>query len=114
MVTVIVPVFVVVLAEVVVNAGVGALKATVPLTTRKLVVGAPIAVVTVTMWFPWPAVNANVNVALMLVGVTVTPVTVPPTTVTVLPAVKFVPVMVTGIAIPRGPEAGEMPVMVGP
>ena len=36
------------------------------------------------------------------------------TTVTVLPAVKFVPVMVTGIATPRGPEAGEIPVMVGP
>src|SRR5580704_1005909 len=48
LVTVMVPVLVVVLAVVVVNTGAGALKATVPLTTRKLMMGAPIAVVTVT------------------------------------------------------------------
>ena len=118
LVTVIVPVFVVPLAGVVVNAGVGTGIVTVAAVTVKVTLPVfPIGVVTLTVLAVCAAPDVIVKVALIVVELTtvraptVTPV---PDTVTVVAPVRLVPVSVTGTLLPIVPEAGAIEVNVAP
>jgi len=114
-VTVIVPVFVVVVAGVVVSAGAGALIVNVAPVTVNGTVGVvvPPGVVTEMFRAPSVAVDATLNVAVMVIAFTtvsdpvarVTPLPRPPMVVPV--AVKFVPLRVTGTATAGLPPAGR-------
>ena len=120
LVTVIVPVFVVVLAGAVVSTGAGALSVTVaPVTvnppTRAGVV--PIGVVTDTFLAVVAAVAAIVQFAVTVVDVGVPVIaqaTPGPDTLTAVAPVRFVPVSVTGTVVPISPDSGETSVRVGP
>jgi hypothetical protein len=103
------------------NGGAGAEIDSVAASTRKLMVGDPFGVTTVTVLRPLvppdAAVGAMVNVAVTLVALTgtkfdtVTPV---PDTVTDVAPVRPVPVRVTFTVAPRDADAGLMVVSVGP
>lgn len=118
--TVIVPVLAAVpLAPPAVNAGVGAVNATVaPRTVNPPVrVAVPIGVVTVTFLAVRAAVAVTVQVEVSELDETTTAfvqVTPAPDTATVVAPVRFVPDMVTGVAVPCTPDDGVTPVSVGP
>lgn len=115
------PVFVVVLAVVVVNAGAGPLNASGPAVTTKfeLAVQALVAtgVVMVTQWFPSAEFAGTMNVAVAVVELTTTTLVITgpfePGWNMVAGAAKFVPVTVTVKVVPRAPEAGLNEVIAG-
>jgi len=127
LVTVIVPVFVVVLPGVVTNACEGAVATTGPSVsvaprTVNVVAGAetgvvPIGVTTVTFLEPSPAAGVIVQFALtVVVPVTTKPeqVTPVPDTLTAVAPVRFAPVRVTATVLPRTPDDGTTNWSVGP
>ena len=97
--------------------GLGAEIVSVAPSTRKLMVGDPAGVLTVTVLSPVPALDAIVNVAVTLVSLaalkfdTLTPT---PETVTDVAPVRPVPAKVTFTCVPRDAEAGLMDVSVAP
>ena len=127
-VTVIVPILVVVVAvpvlhpavppELLHSAGEGAENVSIAPVTVKLVVAEPPGVLTVTVAGPKVPVRAIANDVVIWVPapLTVTAPTVIPLLdgmVIVAPA-RFIPVMVTGFTVvPRTPDVGEMPLIVG-
>lgn len=115
--TVMVPVFVVVLPGVVVNAGL--VKATVaPVTVNAAARAgvAPIGVVTVRFLAVSAAPAVMAQVALTVVAVEVMPVQVMPVPekVTAVAPVRLVPASATGTLVPRSPDVGAIDVTVGP
>ena len=97
--------------------GLGAEIVSVAPSTRKLMVGDPAGVLTVTVLSPVPALDAIVNVAVTLVSLaalkfdTLTPT---PETVTEVAPVRPVPAKVTFTCVPRDAEAGLIDVSVAP
>jgi hypothetical protein len=117
--TVIVPLWLV--AVPVTNDGIGAEIVTVAAVTRKLIVGEPFGVTTVTvlrpLLAPAGAVGSIVNVAVTVVSLTAwkfDTLTPAPDTVTEVAPVRPLPPSVTFTLEPRAPEAGEIVVSVGP
>lgn len=117
-VTVIVPDLVLVLAGVVVSAGVGAeIVSVAPMIWNAPVrVAFPVLVATVTFLRVSPAVEAITHEALTVVAVGVplsVQVTPAPLMVTSVVPARLVPVIVTGTVVPRTPLVGDMLVRVG-
>ena len=97
--------------------GLGAEIVSVAPRTRKLMLGDPAGVLTVTVLSPVPAFDAMVNVAVTLVSLTALKfdtLTPPPATVTDVAPVRVVPVKVTFTCVPRDAEAGLMDVSAAP
>src|SRR5882762_2682980 len=91
-------------------------KLTVPWPTVNVtVLLVPPGVVTLTVLAPSVAVGVMVKVAVTVVAVAVMPLTVTPgpDTLTAVAPVRFVPVKVTGTAVPRAPDVGAIEVSVG-
>lgn len=121
LVTVTMPVFVVVLAVVVVNAGAGPVNASGPAVTTNCEAAVqalvPTGVVMVTQWFPSAELAGTANVAVAVVAFTTTTLVMTgpfePGCNIVAGEVKFVPVTVTVKVVPRVPELGLNEVIVG-
>ena len=73
----------------------------------------PLWLLTVTVTVAAPALPAGVVAVIWVLLTTTTFVAAAPPNVTVGPAAKFVPVMVTAVPPATGPILGDMPVTVG-
>jgi hypothetical protein len=73
----------------------------------------PLCPLTVTVTITAPDACAGVVAVMVLAFTTVTPVAAVPPNVTVAPAAKFVPVIVTAVSPPVDPLLGLTPLTVG-